>query len=109
MLVQDFLEHNAHARADKTALVSAGRRFSYAQLDAMANRLANALRQQGVQRGDRVAIFLGNSVEAVCGIFAVLKADAAFVVLNRTIRPDKLVAILKNCQATAILVDGRAM
>lgn len=109
MLVQEFLEHNATARADKTALVSAGRRFTYAELDTLANRLANALRQQGIKRGDRVALYLSNSVEAVIGIFGVLKADATFVALNRTTKADKVAAILNNCQAALLLTDARAM
>ena len=78
MLVQDFLQNSACARPDKTALVCGSRRFTYAELDAMANRLANALRGQGIERGDRVAIYLGNCVEAIVAIFGILKADAIF-------------------------------
>ena len=74
MLVQDFLEASAARLPNKTALVCGGQRLTYAEVDVSANRLANALRARGVQRGDRVAICLRNSVPAVVGIFAVLKA-----------------------------------
>jgi long-subunit acyl-CoA synthetase (AMP-forming) len=73
----------------------------------MANRLANALRENGVARGDRVAIYLHNSVEAVIGIFATLKAGGVFVVINHTTKRDKLLYILNNCRACALLVSGR--
>ncbi len=109
MLVQDFLQNSACARPDKTALVCGSKRFSYRDLDAMANRLANALRQQGVQRGDRVAVYLGNCVEAIVAIFGILKADAIFVSLGRTTKGDKLVSILNNCEARAIVMDKRAV
>lgn len=109
MLVQDFLQNSAYARPDKTALVCGGKRFTYRELDAMANRLANALRQQGVQRGDRVALYLGNCVEAIVAIFGILKADAIFVSLGRTTKGDKLVSILNNCEARAIVMDKRAV
>jgi len=109
MLVQEFLERNAKALTGKTALICGGRRFTFGELDAMANRLANALIAQGVKRGDRVAIYLNNSVETVTGILGILKADAAFVGLNRANRADKLVTILNNCQGVVLLTDVRAM
>src|SRR5258706_3588117 len=109
MLVQAYLEHNTKARADKTALVCGGKRFTYADLDKAANRLANTFRQQGVQRGDRVGLYLGNSFEAVAGIFAALKADAVFVALNRATKPEKVLSILNNCQAAIVLLDARSL
>ena len=83
MLVQDFLERNAKARPDKTALVSGSRRFTYGELEAMANRLANGLREHGIERGDRVAVYLNNSVETVLVHRAV---EAAVAVFNKGVR-----------------------
>src|SRR6516164_10392658 len=105
MLIQNFLEKNAAERPEKVALVCGGRRYTYAELDSRANRLAGFLRGQGVRRGDRVAIHLNNSAEAVIAIFATLKADAVFVVVNRTAKPDKVLAILNNCEAAAVILD----
>src|SRR5690242_11992835 len=109
MLVQDFLQNSAKAGPDKTALVCGSRRFTYGELDAMSNRLANALRAQGIQRGDRVGIYLSNCVEAIVAIFGILKADAIFVSLGRTTKGEKLASILNNCEAKAILMDKRAI
>ena len=109
MLVQDFLQNSAATWPDKVALVCGERRFSYSQLESMANRLANSLRAQGLRRGDRVGIYLNNSLESVVGIFAVLKADAVFVSVNRATKPDKLIFILNNCQAAALITDSRAL
>ncbi|MBP9903343.1 MAG: AMP-binding protein, partial [Verrucomicrobia bacterium] len=50
-----------------------------------------------------------NSVEAVVGIFAVLKAGALFVMVNRNIKTDKLTFILNNCRASALITDARAI
>jgi len=107
-LVRDFLEHTAERLGDKTALVYDGARFTYGALDASANRLANALIGAGIRRGDRVAVYLNNSVEAVVAIFAALKANAAFVVINHTTKRDKLHYILKNCAAAALVADAGA-
>jgi amino acid adenylation domain-containing protein len=58
-----------------------------------------------VERGDRVAIFLENSVESVLSIFGILKADAVFVVINPTTKKDKLAYILNNCRVKALITS----
>src|SRR5690242_860022 len=108
MLAQDGLESNALRFPDKTALVCCGRRLSYAAVNDMADRLANALVASGVGRGDRVAIYLPNSIEAVVGIFAALKAGAVFVVINHSTKRDKLSYILEDCQAAALITSAHA-
>jgi long-chain acyl-CoA synthetase len=108
LLVQDFLEHSADRLPSRTALVCDGQRLTYAQIDEMANRLAHALIAGGVVRGDRVGLFLHNSVELVVGIFAILKAGGVFVAINATTKRDKLHYILNNCRATALIADVRA-
>ncbi|MFZ5915372.1 MAG: class I adenylate-forming enzyme family protein [Chloroflexota bacterium] len=107
MLVQDFLHNSARLYPDKTALVCEGQRLTYAQIEAQANRLAHALVDRGVARGDRVAILMPNSAEVVIAIFAILKAAGAFVVINHTTKRDKLTYILNNCRATALITAGR--
>jgi long-chain acyl-CoA synthetase len=107
MLVQEFLQDNAARRPEKVALISRGQRWTYGCLDSMADRLANALREFGVNRGDRIVVHLGNSVEAVVAMFAALKADAAFVAVNRITRPEKFRLILRHCDAAAVITDAR--
>ncbi len=107
MLVQEFLEKSAARLPEKVCLVCDGRRWRYAEVDACANRLAHALRDAGLERGDRVVVFLPNSVEAVVGIFATLKAGGTFVVVNPTTKERKLAYILDNCRASALLCSGR--
>lgn len=107
MLVQDFLQQNAEYLPDKIALICGDQRLTYAEMEARANRLANAMLDHGVKRGDRVVIFLNNSVETVVSIFATLKAGGVFVVVNPTTKLDKLVYILNNCSATALVAELR--
>ncbi len=107
-LAQEFLESSARRLPEKTALVCDQRRITYAELDRMANRVANALRAQGVQSGDRVAIHLANSVEAVVAIFGVLKAGATFVPINPTTKYEKLAFILNHCGAVALFCAAGA-
>jgi acyl-CoA synthetase (AMP-forming)/AMP-acid ligase II len=109
MLVHDFLQNSAVTRPDKVALICGDKRYTYAQIEEMSNRLANGLIRAGVKRGDRVGIYLNNSLELVVGMFGILKANAVFVVVNRIMKTEKLVFILNNCQAVALLADARAL
>jgi long-chain acyl-CoA synthetase len=107
MLVHDFLENSADRLPGKIALIADGKRLTYAQVEAQANRLANTLKARGLARGERVILFLPNSVELVIGIFAALKAGGVFVVVNPTTKLNKLAYIANNCQASALVCPGR--
>ncbi|MBI3994773.1 MAG: long-chain fatty acid--CoA ligase [Nitrospirae bacterium] len=64
------------------ALIYYGKTIAYEQLDLLSNRLANALIELGVQKGDRVAIMLPNVPQCVIGYFGALKAGAIVVQTN---------------------------
>jgi len=103
VLVQQFLEQSAQRSPDKVALITDAGRFAYREIDAMANAVAHALVADGLVKGDRVAVFLDNSLEAVVGLFGILKAGGVFVVVNPTVKGGKLAYILNNCGAAAAL------
>jgi amino acid adenylation domain-containing protein len=107
MLVESFLEQSAERFPEKTALVCAGRRLTYREVEERANRLAHSLIAEGIKRWDRVAVYLDNSVEAVVSIFAILKAGAVFLVVNPTTKIDKLTYILNNCRAKGLIMPAR--
>jgi amino acid adenylation domain-containing protein len=108
MLVQEFLTRSAARLPDKTALICGAKRYTYAELDQMSDRLGNALKDRGFTRGDRLAIHLPNSLETVVGVFAALKAGGTFVLVNASTKPDKLKYILNNCRARVLLMGARA-
>jgi amino acid adenylation domain-containing protein len=109
MLVQDFLQDSARHFPQKTALVCEGERWTYAQLESMANRLANGFLKFGLKRSERVGIWLGNTLEAVVSIFATLKAGGVFVPLFPGLKFEKLSYILNNCQAVGVVADGKRL
>lgn len=106
-LVHEFLQESADRQPNKVAVVCREQRYTYSWLDLAANRLANALRELGVKRGDRVSIYLNNSIELVVGIFGVLKAGGVFVVINRATKADKLLYLLNNSHSAVLLTDDR--
>jgi long-chain acyl-CoA synthetase len=106
-LVHSFLEDSVARTPKKLALVCGEQRLTYAELDLMANRLAQALVANGIKRGDRVLLFLPNSVELVVGIFATLKANAVFVPVNHSTKVDKLRFLAKDCRAAGLITAQR--
>jgi amino acid adenylation domain-containing protein len=107
MLVDDFLVRSASRFSDKTAIICGDRRVTYGEFDETSNRLAQALVDGGVRRGDRVAVFLENSIEAAVSIFGILKSGGVFVVINHTTKPRKLEFILDDCSARALIVGAK--
>jgi 2,3-dihydroxybenzoate-AMP ligase/pristinamycin I synthetase-1 len=72
----DALRRWAAAHRDRTALVGQGRRISYAELDAWADRLAAGLRGLGVGPGDRVVVQLPNAPDFVAVCFGLFRVGA---------------------------------
>lgn len=106
MLVNDFLEVSTEKFPDKNALKFRNQTLTYLDINELSNRFANALIHSGLQRQERVGIFLENSIESVIGIFATLKADGIFFVINPKVKKNKLNYILNDCQARMLLTDS---
>jgi amino acid adenylation domain-containing protein len=103
VLLHHVLERSAQTQPDKIALVTDAGRFAYREIDGMANAVAHALLADGLAKGDRVAIFSDNSLDAVVGLFGTLKAGGVFVMINPTTKTEKLARILNDCGAAAIV------
>jgi amino acid adenylation domain-containing protein len=70
---------SAAEHADRTALVCAGRRITYCQLDEASNAVARQLRRLGVAKGELVGLVADRSAEAVAAILGILRAGAAYL------------------------------
>ena len=107
MLLNEFLERSAEAFPDKEALVSGKRRLSFSEVELQANSIANGLLEEGLQRHDRAAIYLDNSLESIVSIFGILKAGGIFLVVNPQVKMRKLEYILNDCQAKILITDNK--
>jgi amino acid adenylation domain-containing protein len=107
MLVSEFLQASASRFPDKVALICDGQQLTYAQIDRYTDNLASGLLKLGLGKGNRVAVWLPNSVEAVLAIFAILKIGAVFTVVNASTKQDKLEHILNNCAASGLFALAR--
>jgi amino acid adenylation domain-containing protein len=104
ILVHDFLRESAARHPDKTYLIGDAKVRSFGQVEQDSDRLACELERSGIRRGERVAVFMDNSVELVVSVFAILKAGAVFVIINPTTKSRKLSYILNDCGVRAVIV-----
>ncbi|MGA2557876.1 MAG: AMP-binding protein, partial [Verrucomicrobiota bacterium] len=95
-LLHELFERQADARPDATALLCAGARMSYGDLERRSNQLARLLRQRGVRRGDCVALWLPRSMEVLVALLGVLKAGAAYVPLDPEYPADRVAFVLAD-------------
>jgi malonyl-CoA/methylmalonyl-CoA synthetase len=79
--------------------------LSYAQLYAQAEQWAAAFGQMGIQKGDRIAFFLGNRPEFVIAYLAVLRAGAIMVPINLRYRRLEIQHILNDCTPRFLVTE----
>ena len=99
-----LLEESAHKFSWRKCLVSDSGSYSFRALNRKANQLAFGLRQSlGVNKGDKVAILIGNCPEFIIALFAVLKLGAICVPLNVFLSLNELKYVLKDCAAKLVI------
>jgi amino acid adenylation domain-containing protein len=106
MRLHELVERQAAWAPDAPALVFEGSSLTYGQLDTEANRLARHLVAEGVRPGDLVGVHIGRSPRLAVALLAVLKAGAAYTVLDTDFPADRLVSALRRTSAAVVLTDG---
>src|SRR5206468_304263 len=101
--LHEIFETRADLCPGALAVVSAGERLTYLELEERANRLARHLRARGVGRGSRAAMLLPRSADAYAALLGILKAGAAYVPLDPEYPADRVAYILENCAASALV------
>jgi len=105
LLVNDFLRRAVGVYPNKTAIVDGENRFSYAEYQARANQLSNALSGLGLGKGDRVCILSPNSHFFLESFYATSQLGVILVPLNYRLTPADHEYILNHAGVKAVLVD----
>ena len=90
----------------KTALVTTKDQLAYADLQLAANRLARMLREAGCRDGDRVALLLPKSAEAIVAMLAALNARCLYVPVDTQNPPARAARIMEACRPRVILASA---
>lgn len=96
--ITQYLSDQAERRPQAIAVSDTRTNVTYADLDARTNQLANHLVASGIKKGDIVAIYAHRSASLVAAILGVLKAGAAFTILDPAYPSARLIECLRIAQ-----------
>lgn len=105
-VLHQLLIASARRTPDKTAVIFHEHTLSYAELDALTDRLAGVLRAQGVKPGNRVGIYVSKSLASVVSVFAILKTGACYVPLDPGAPVKRLAYIIRDSGITTLLTSS---
>ncbi|WP_326695876.1 amino acid adenylation domain-containing protein [Streptomyces sp. NBC_01754] len=103
--VADLFTAQAARTPDAIALTHAGRTFTYAEADTVANRFAHHLVSLGVGPETVVAVLMERSADLVLSLLAITKAGGVYAPLNAVDPASRLTRILADTAAPVVLVD----
>jgi fatty-acyl-CoA synthase len=102
----NFIKRSVEVYPDKLAVVNGNKRYTYKELYARINRLASALKKQGIGRGDKVAFISPNTAPMLEAHFAVPMIGAALVTVNIRLSAPEVSYILNHSDAKMCFVDN---
>ena len=107
MQINHLLELSAEKYPDKDAVWYNNQWKTFSEIDTLSNKVGNYLKENGIKRGDRVALLYENSFDYIVGYYAILKIGAVTVALNTETTSKALIYLLNDCGATAIITNAR--
>ncbi len=102
----DILRSVAPRFGDKPALVTRTRTLTFAELDALSDRVAAGLAARGVRAGSPVSLYAQNRWEWVVAYHGALKAGAVVNPVNVMLTPEELAFVLRDCDAAAVFTSA---
>lgn len=106
MNVTSHVEAAALRTPEKLALLFEQQAYSYAELNMLGNRTANALAGLGVARGDRVALYIPNQPAFIIAYLGVLKLGAIAVLINTALKAEETQFILSDSTASILITTA---
>jgi long-chain acyl-CoA synthetase len=100
----ESLRQSASLYPDRTAIVFYGRRISYEELDVSTDKFAAALNNLGVEKGDRVALFLSNVPEFIIAYYGTLKIGSVVTAINPLSKEREVAYQLRDAEAETVIV-----
>jgi rifamycin polyketide synthase module 1/2/3 len=104
--VSEILASQDQERGDKIAFRDPHRAVSYEDLFTRTGNLAGHLSNIGLERGDRAAIFMENSVETIDSYLAIVRASGVATSINPQVTDDEVSYMLSDSGARMVLVDA---
>jgi len=106
MTLTDLFDLSFKGRRDAVALEFRDRTYTFGELDSRSNRLAQLLGKKGLASGDRLCVYLVNSVEMIDIYLACVKLGVIFVPINILYRDREISHILSDAEPSAVIADS---
>ena len=103
--INKIFENCVKENGEDVALYASDGQYTFNQLNAKANRIANALIKLGVKVEDKVMIVLKRNSNFIASIFGILKAGAAFIPIDSDYPKDRIEHVLTDSQSKYIITD----
>lgn len=103
----NYVDFAAQNRPDATAFSDPQREVTFAEFAGETNAFANALSDLGIAPGDRVALYLPNSVAFVAAYFGAMKLGAIPFPINMRFEGSEIQFVLEDAQASAVVTHGQ--
>jgi amino acid adenylation domain-containing protein/non-ribosomal peptide synthase protein (TIGR01720 family) len=107
LTLHGLFEAQVARRPDATAVTCDGASLTYAQLNALANRVAHDLARRGVGPDTLVGLYVDRSNTLVIALLAILKAGGAYLPIDLTYPADRVAFMLEDAQAPVILTETK--
>jgi acyl-CoA ligase (AMP-forming) (exosortase A-associated) len=104
-LLHELIHCTADRAPDAPALTYGSQTWRYGELQGQVSACASGLRALGVERGDRVAIYLEKRLETVVASFGAPAAGGIFVPLNPLLKAEQVAFILRDCDVRVLLTS----
>jgi fatty-acyl-CoA synthase len=101
----DLLRRTAKRLPNKPGLICGTTSWTFAQFDAVVDRVAAGLAKQGIAQGSRVAVLARNSHAFAALRFALARLGAVLVPINFMLKADEVAYILRHAQAQTLATD----
>ena len=105
----DCISYYAQKQPDAKALVACDATYTYQEMDEATNRIANALRQRGVEPRSRVALLMPRTSKVILSIFGVMKAGCAYIPCDPEYPTERIQHILSDSHAAYIITTADRM
>jgi non-ribosomal peptide synthetase-like protein len=109
MFLENFFENSAKQYPDNIAIEQGNTKYSYAEAERLANRLANCLKSYDIGVEDKVVILLPRRAEVPIAMLGVLKAGAAYIPLDPEIPAERVNFIMEDANAKLLITSDEIL
>ncbi len=104
--LHDLLRNSVERDPTKIAIVDGDAEYTYEDLEYQSNSLGAALVEAGVEKGDRVGVYMEKSWEAIVAMLAASRTGAAYVNINPLFKPPQVAYVAQDCDIRVMIADS---